>query len=114
MSSRLPSAYAGTPELAGPGQETESGAIVFGEQMTPPRIGRPPSPTAEERAAAMELPNRCVNCGGDIPADLLQALSKVAQRAGYPHSGCFWHGHTPGVLLTQLQHLAGHKAGDQQ
>jgi hypothetical protein len=98
------------PELAGPATEHESGAISYGQHELP-RIGRMPLPSPEERAAAAVLPEQCVNCGGP-PGGLLRSLSEISQRAGFPHSGCWWHGHTPPQLLTQLRQLT--QAGAQQ
>jgi hypothetical protein len=107
--SRLPQAHPGTPEAAGPGTETEAGGVVYGQPGNP-RIGLIPRPSPEERAAAVALPGRCVNCDG-LPASLLQRLSGIAQRAGYPPTSCWWCGHTPADLLAELQQLAARKAG---
>jgi hypothetical protein len=81
--STLPSAYPGCPELAGPGQETASGAILYGESMTQPRIGPMPLPTQEERAAEAASRARLIaSCQCSvIPGVILGELRQLAQRA---------------------------------
>jgi hypothetical protein len=86
-----PRAYAGIPELAGPGIETAAGGVQYG--VPGPRVGRMPVPTAEERAAAAaELADVIDRCQCSVvPGDVISGVRDLARRASVwalDGSGC--------------------------
>jgi hypothetical protein len=101
------------PEAAGPGTETDSGAIIPG-QPGQLRSGPLPLPTPDERAARLaEFDAVAASClCAPIPDAVLIPLRQLVARAGLPAlSGCPRCRSIPWDVLTPLAELARQQAG---